>query len=227
MIMRSTTLALAAAISVAASVAAFAQSAQEAYVVTYIEVAPKEAAAARKMLATYRDAAAKAAGMLQFDALQRIGTPSHFAIVETWSSAKAQADFAASDKAKEYRKALAPLLSAAYDERPHTALSVGGKAAASGSVYAVTHVDIIPPKKDEGVAATKALADKSRTAVDALRFDALTQTSRPNHMTVVESWKSKTAKDNFTTAAHLKSYREALTPMSGSLYDERLYTRIK
>ena len=227
MMTRRTTLALAAALSIAAPISALAQGGQEAYVVTYIEAAPKEATAARKVLATYRDAAMKAAGIVQFDALQRIGTPSHFAIVEAWSNAKAQETFAASAAAKDYRKELAPLLSAAYDERPHLGLSVGGKAASAGAIYAVTHVDIIPTKKDEGVAATKALADKSRTAVDALRFDALTQTSRPNHMTIVESWKSKSAKENFTTIAHLKTYRENLTPMSGSLFDERLYQRIK
>ena len=183
--------------------------------------------AARKLLASYRDAAVRAQGVVKFDALQRIGTPSHFAIVEHWSNAKAQDAFAATDKAKAFRKSLAPHLSAAYDERPHSALSVGGQATKAGAIYAVTHVDIIPTKKDEGVAATKALADKSRSAVDALRFDALTRISRPNHMTIVESWKSKAAKEAFTTAAHLKTYRENLTPMSGSLYDERLYAPIK
>ncbi len=201
--------------------------AQTAYGITYIETAPKKAADARKLVAAYRDAAMKAQGVVQFDALQRIGTPSHFAIVEAWSNTKAQEAFAASDTGKAFRKNIAPLMTSAYDERPHSALSVGGKQAKPGAIYAVTHVDIIPTKKDEGVSATKGLADKSRSAVDALRFDALTQISRPNHMTIVESWKSKAAKDNFTVNAGLKAYRENLTPMSGSLYDERLYRRVK
>lgn len=204
-----------------------AAQAQDAYVITYIETAPKSAKAARGLIEDYRDAAMKAQGVTQFDALQRIGSPGHFAIVESWTNAKAQEAFAGTAAAKEFRKSLDPLLTSAYDERPHSALSVGAKSKTAGAVYAVTHVDIIPTKKDEGVAATKALGDKSRTAVDALRFDALTQISRPNHMTIVESWKSKSAKEKFTSEPHLVSYRKNLTPMSGSLYDERLYTLIK
>jgi len=222
-------IALAAACTAASAIGALAQAqgSGQQYVVTYIEAGPKEAAAARKLLAAYRDAAVKAPGIVQFDALQRINTPSHFAIVEAWDNAKAQEDFAASEKAKAFRTALTPLLAAPYDERKHTALSVGAKTTGAGAIYAVTHVDIIPTKKDEGVASVKNLADKSRTATGAIRYDALTQSSRPNHMTIVETWRSPGDKTNFVTASQLKSFRDGLLPMSGSLYDERLYRIIK
>jgi quinol monooxygenase YgiN len=227
MLNRRAALAAAAAVAVAASATALAQAPQETSFITYIEAGPKNAKAALSLVADYRDAAAKAPGILQIDALQRVGTPNHFAIVETWSSEKAQADFAATKEAKDFRSGLAPLLTAPYDERKHVALSVGPKAKQNGAIYAVTHVDIIPPKKDEGVASVKSLAENSRKATDVLRFDALTQVSRPNHMTIVESWKSKSAKDNFTATKGIISFREGLLPMSGSLYDERLYTRVK
>lgn len=197
------------------------------YQITYIEVASKSATAARKLLQAYRTASLKSAGSVQFEAYERIGYKNHFSIVEQWSDGKAREANNGSAAGKEFRAKLAPMLITAYDERPHYALSVGPKVTTKGAVYAVTHVDIIPPKKDEGVAATKTLADKSRGTPGNIRFDALTQTNRPNHMTVVESWKSKASQDAHTTAAHTKSYRMGLTPMSGSLYDERLYTLIK
>ena len=58
------------------------------------------------------------------------------------------------------------------------------------------------------------------------RFDIFQQGSRPNHFTVVEVWKSQAAYDSHIIAAHTKAYRDQLTPMSGALYDERLYHAI-
>ena len=217
--------ALAAAAAVLAS-AAVAQATQDVSLITYIEVGPKSARSARELVMVYRNAAGKAQGVVQFEALERIGTPSHFAIVETWSSAKSQSDFAASKAATEFRSRLAPLLIASYDERKHSTLTVGRMAKQNGAIYAVTHVDFIPPKKDEGVPATKAFVDKSRSAPGALRFDGLIQDSRPNHLTLVESWKSKAAKEAFVADKATVDYRKLIGPMSGSLYDERLYKRL-
>ena len=42
-------------------------------------------------------------------------------------------------------------------------------------------------------------------------------------MTVVEVWRNPKAVDAHGMAAHTKQFREKLTPLSGSLYDERLY----
>jgi hypothetical protein len=48
-----------------------------------------------------------------------------------------------------------------------------------GAVYAVTHVDFIPPKKEEGIAATKALSGPSAKDPGNRRYDVLQQSSRP------------------------------------------------
>ena len=97
-----------------------------------------------------------------------------------------------------------------------------GRGAAS-AIYAVTHVDVVPTEKDKGIGFVKVLSDLSRSHDGNMRFDALQQTSRPNHMTVVEAWKDQKAVDAHGTAEGTKQFREKLTPMSGSLYDERLY----
>jgi quinol monooxygenase YgiN len=90
----------------------------------------------------------------------------------------------------------------------------------------VTHVDIAPTEKERGVNLVKEMAGNSRSDAGNIRFEALTQNSRPNHMTVVEIWKDKAASDGNEAAPHKIKFRETLTPMSGSLYDERFYRQI-
>ncbi len=219
-----------AALSAVVVPPAHAQEAGLAYVVTYIEVAPSAAAEARTLLRRFRDASRGEPGNLRFDALHRSERTNHFAIVGAWKDPKAQEAHAASAHAKEFREKLAPLLSAAYDERAHVGLSVGPGPVASagrGAIHAVTHVDIIPTFKDKGVALVKELAEASRKDAGSLRFDALTQANRPNHMTLVETWQDPRVFEGHLVAAHVKRFREALTPMSGSLYDERLYALIE
>jgi quinol monooxygenase YgiN len=201
------------------------------YAVTYIEVEPAQAAAAGRLLARYRDAA-KGGGALAFSMFEQIGRPNHFAIVEQWPSAKAREDNAASAASREFRAALAPLLIAPYDERPHFALSIaprstGTRAATPAAVYAVTHVDVVPTKRDEGAAEVRKLAEASRGTAGNLGFDALVQASRLNHLTLVEAWTDAAAREAHSAATPTRSFRTALGPMSGALYDERLYTPLK
>ena len=122
------------------------------------------------------------------------------------------------------------LLIAGWDERPHGGLDVGQADAAAGAkdatVFTVTHVDFIPPKKDDGIAALKATADPSRQESGNLRYDILQQTSRPNHLTLVEAWRDQRALEAHEAAAHTARFRDISTPMSGALFDQRLYRAI-
>jgi quinol monooxygenase YgiN len=195
-----------------------------AYVVTYIEVAPKAVAEARGLIATHCADARKAPGLLEMDALQRLGRANHFAILEKWQSAKARDDYAASDTAKSFVAGLGPVLIAGYDERLHVPLTTASpEAALSGSLVVLTHVDLIPTSKDAGVAKVKAFAEQSRGSDGNLRFDVLTQANRANHMTVVESWSNAAAKEAHIASSLARAFRQDLMPMSGSLYDEREY----
>jgi quinol monooxygenase YgiN len=67
------------------------------------------------------------------------------------------------------------------------------------------------------------LVGDSRKEAGAGRFEIFQQGNRPNHFSVVEIWKNQRAYDAHITAAHTKKFRDQLTPMSGALYDERLY----
>ena len=90
-------------------------------------------------------------------------------------------------------------------------------------VYVVSYIEVAPTAGSTAAALLRQLATNSRKEPGATRFEVFQQTSRPNHFTVVEIWKDQNAYDAHITAAHTKKFREQLTPMSGALYDERLY----
>ena len=123
------------------------------------------------------------------------------------------------------REAIASIRNAPTDERVHTALSVAsvGPAPARGAIYVVTHVDVIPPRKDDGVAAVKQLAEESRRHDGNLRFEVGQQINRPNHFTVVEIWKDVSVLEAHSMAPATRRFRDALAPATGALYDERKY----
>jgi len=200
-----------------------------AYIVSYFETTPAAQNDAAALARAFGEASRKDAGNLRFDVLQRVGQLNHFSIVEAWSDPQAQAAHAAAAHTKQFREKLQPLLRAPYDERPHTGLSVGPMQATGmtrDSIYVVTHVDFIPPGKDAGIELIRALSDASRKADGNLRFETLQQSSRPNHLTLFEVWKDPKAVDNHGIAAHTKLFREKSTPISGALFDERMYKSI-
>jgi len=88
---------------------------------------------------------------------------------------------------------------------------------------AISHVDVIPPKKDDGVGALKTLADPTRKDNGNLRFDVYQQKARPNHFTVIEVWRNQKAADVHETGAHTKDFRKVLGSATGALYDQRWY----
>jgi quinol monooxygenase YgiN len=212
---------------IAGIASARAQDARSIYVVSYIEVAPSSArSAAVSVLRALAKASRKEAGNSSFEVLQRIGRSQQFAILEVWSGATAQASHAAAAGA-QLRDRLKPYLAAPIDERLHTGFAVGqSKVSDAGSVHVLTHVDLIGAKKDEGLAAIKQLSIDSAQDAGILRYDVLQQSSRPNHLTLVEVWRGRAALEEHEAAAHTRKFRDVLLPMSGSLYDQRLYQMI-
>ena len=93
----------------------------------------------------------------------------------------------------------------------------------ANTAYIVTYIEAAPAAKDQALGLLRQLGKASRKDAGNMRFDALQQSSRPNHLTVVEVWKDMKAVDAHGMADHAKQFREKLLPLSGSLYDERLY----
>ncbi len=86
--------------------------------------------------------------------------------------------------------------------------------------------DVPPPFKDTTVPMLQQLAEASRKDAGNKRFEALQQANRPNHFTVVEAWADRKAYESHVLADHTRQFRDKLGPMSGALYDERLFKAV-
>ena len=196
------------------------------YAVTYVEVMPTSKADAATVLRRYREAAQKEGGNLRCEVVQRIDQPHQFATLEIWKDQEAFEAHGRSAATTEMREKIAAIRNAPTDERVHTALSIGpidASGGARGGIYVATHVDVIPPRKDDGVAALKRLGEDSRRGEGNLRFEVVQQVNRPNHFTVVEIWRDAKAVETHSMAAPTREFRDKLATMTGALYDERMY----
>ena len=208
--------------------AAHAQDAGPVSVVTYVEVQPKAKREATTLLESLRDAARKDDGNVAADVVESTARPGQFVVLTTWKDQKSFDAHMAAAPTKEAREKLHGLRNSPADDRIHNNLAVATAQAAKGKpVYVITHVDVPPPRKDECVTMLKKLADASRQDPGNLRFDVLQQTNRPHHFTVSQAWRSRKPFDDHAMAAHLRDVRDQRTPMSGALYDERLYRTLK
>jgi quinol monooxygenase YgiN len=198
------------------------------YIVSYIDVAPATRGTAVGALRQLAIASRKDEGNMCFEVLRRTVPSNQFAIVAIWRNQKAYEAHTGAAHTTEFRETIKPHLISAIDDRVHTGLEVGGAAVnpGRGTIYVVTHVDVPPPRKDECVALLKALVEASRNEAGVARFEVFQQGNRPNHFSVVEIWKGQRAYDAHITAPHTRKFRDQLTPMSGALYDERLYRAI-
>jgi len=198
------------------------------YAVTYVEVMPTATAEALALLTRYREAIRREDGNRRAEVIQRIGQPQQFAILEVWGDLTAYTAHGHGTNSTSMREKVAAIRNAPTDERVHTGLSVGPVESkpGAGAVYVVTHVDVIPPRKDDGVAALQQLGDASRLERGNLRFEVVQQSNRPNHFTVVEVWNNARALEEHSMAASTRQFRDALAPITGALYDERMYTAV-
>ncbi|MFY9763133.1 MAG: antibiotic biosynthesis monooxygenase [Xanthobacteraceae bacterium] len=221
------------AVWLAVLAAAFASPARaqdsSAYVVTYVELMPNEIASGASLLNHYRDASKREPGNLRFDVLHEIARPSRFAIIETWNDKAARDAHDQAAATAQFRARLKSIEDAPDDERIVNPLySTPAKTPAqSAAIYVVTHVDVIPPGKDDCMTALKAMSLDTAKDSGNIAYQVLVQAGRSNHFTVLEAWNSKAALDAHAMAAHTRSFREKLSPLAGALYDERLYTKLE
>ena len=192
------------------------------YVVTYVELKPSAKAEGAALLKSWRDAQRRADGNQRAELVQSAVRPGQFVVLAAWRN-KAAFDAHAGAGGQEFRDKLAALRNSPADDRFHNSLSVGPMDLPHGSVYVVTHVDVIPPRREDAVAALKVLGDANRAAQGNVRYEIVQQTNRPNHFTVVEIWRSRQAFDANSMSTHQREFRDKLAQMTGALYDERLY----
>lgn len=214
-----------AAIALALVHPTVAQDDSTAFVVTYIEVSPSSVEQAEVLIAAEVEAGRGDAGNLLLEALQRIDRPNHFVLLETWTSLEAQQTHRESARTTAFRDALAPLLYSPYDERLHIELVADTEYSepTADAVYAVTHVDVTPNNVEPARQHLQTMAAASLAEAGNERFEVLVQSNRMNHFSVVERWEDAEAQLDHIDAAHSRAFRSSVYPLSGALYDERLY----
>jgi quinol monooxygenase YgiN len=102
------------------------------------------------------------------------------------------------------------------------------RAAGPNALYVATHVDVPGARREEAEALLKRLFEPSRIDPGHVRYDIYQQNEpRTNHFTIFAAWDNQRAFDAYGGTPHWLQFREALAPMLGALYDERLYRKIR
>jgi len=195
------------------------------YVVTYLEVMPTATAEGAALAREMRDAMRHAAGNLRAEAAQRIGRANQFIMLAAWKDQPALDAHAKAAQTAQLADKLKRIENAPDDARVTFPLSVGAPVASLGgdAVIVVTHVDVIPPQRAMSRALLRQHAEDGRQEPGNLRFEALTQTNRQNHFTVIEAWANRAAAQAHGMIAATRAFRDKIAPAIGALYDERLY----
>ena len=197
------------------------------HIVTYVDGQRSSINEASALLQQYRNATVNENGNLGTLLLRETSRPNRFVIVEAWND---EPSFQAHERAPhvtEFRTRLAAIHNSPNDQRVHHAFDVGTtRQHDPGMRYVVTHVDVPPPRREETEALLKNLAERSRNDDGNVRYDVFQQTSRTNHFTVFAVWKDDKTFASHDVQQHTRQFREALGPMLGAPYDERLYDMV-
>lgn len=223
--MRAAVLLLSMLVPLATAVSARADDAPIT-LVQYVAVTASATKSTATALQKARAAGRKEDGNLGFEACNEIERPTHFELVSLWRDQKAADAYVASARAKAVSDALARGRAAPFDERTFAwiAGTPAGKAGPAGkaALHVVTHVDVVPPFKDQAAAAIKQLAEASVKQAGAVQFQALVQTNRANHFQLLETWTDRAAFEAHVAAAPTVQFRDGIQSGVGSPYDERL-----
>jgi quinol monooxygenase YgiN len=195
------------------------------YVVRYVDVLPSMKKAANAALKQLREVCRTDPGNLRCEIVERLEQPNQFVALEIWKDQKALDAHGANAAATAAHDKIKPMLESPYDVRTHRGLSVvPPQAPASGRLtYVVTHVDVIPPRAEDTVNLLTKMAATSRNEAGNGRLEILQQLNRPNHFSIVEIWPNRKIFENHAASPAIIAFRNELQPMTGALYDQRLY----
>jgi len=217
-------------LAIAGGSGAEAQTAGDAiYGVTALDVAPGAASQGIALLKQYRDGALKQAGNTGVILLQEADWPNRFVIYDAW---KDQAAYDANERAAhsaELRAKLASMGGAPYDRRDYRVISVGPAQAAAGgdTVYMQLHLDVFPAGIEATLVAARAVAEAARKGDGNLRYDVVRSVKPPlSHTTLLAAWQNRKAFESYENSAYARQFRDAVGPLLGSPFDDRLYVPI-
>jgi quinol monooxygenase YgiN len=199
------------------------------YVVTYIDVQPASVNEAIALIQRYRGRSRAEAGIRWIVALQENHRLGHFVAAEAWEDEAARAAHEGSEITAQFRSSLRAIQNSPNDQRGHQSFAVDDETStvSQNALFVVTHVDVPPPRREETEVLLKSLTEQSRKDDGNLLYQVYQQNApRTNHFTLLAIWSSAKAFDSHEMKPHTRQFREALGPMLGAPYDERLYQHL-
>lgn len=196
------------------------------YVATYLEVSPAETGAGAELAAQYAGDTSSEAGNLLVTALQEEGRANRFVVIEAWQDQAAFDAHQAAAHTTGFRERLQAIQAAPYDQRLNTGFALDPQTGPAGpdAMYVVTHVDVPGPFREQAETLQQQLVAAGRGDAGNVRYEVYQQYEpRTNHFTMFTVWDSRAALEAHGDSPHWKTFRAALGPMLGALYDERLY----
>jgi quinol monooxygenase YgiN len=199
------------------------------YGVTALDVAPGAAREGVALLKQYRDGALKQAGNMGVTLLQEVDWPNRFIVFDAWKDQTAYDANEQAAHAMQLRDKLKALGGAPYDRRDYHIISVGPAQTAAGSdvIYMQLHLDVFPPGIEPTLAAVRAVAEAARKGEGNLRYDVVKSVKAPlSHTTLLAAWQNRKAFETYENSAYARQFRDAVGPLLGSPFDDRLYVPV-
>jgi quinol monooxygenase YgiN len=92
-----------------------------------------------------------------------------------------------------------------------------------GSIFVVTHIDVIPTNLDQAIPVLKNFATESKDDPGVVSFQLITWAPTTNHFQLIQIYSSLAAFNRHVQAPHTIAFRSAIQPFIGAPYDERIY----
>ena len=213
-----------------AAVAAQGQAPQAppgpASVLTYLEFGPSSTTNAIAAMKTYRDASRRETGATTVDIYQEAGHQHRFVLREIWQDRAAYDRHAMAASSSQFAAAVrpihfGPIYTSVHIEYWMSPVKQGGGA---NDAFVITHVDV----GGMNVPRLKEMLDKMGPASvndqGLVRYEILDEVpAHPNHFRFFEQWSSEANWAAHHSSPHARQFRNDVTPILGTPYDQRLY----
>ena len=92
------------------------------------------------------------------------------------------------------------------------------------ALYAVVHIDLDSSRTPEGLALVEHYVAACLQTAGNLSMQLLQERGRPNHLTLIEGWRSEASYTTHLQSTDTKTFRSRIQPLLGSPFDERLHS---
>ncbi|HUZ89717.1 MAG TPA: antibiotic biosynthesis monooxygenase [Candidatus Acidoferrales bacterium] len=97
---------------------------------------------------------------------------------------------------------------------------------AGPQLHVITHVDVVPPRAEEGTVLIRRYFVALRNSPGLVRSHLLQQVVKKNHFEFITVWESNECYEQHLMAAPTLEFRRLLYPMIGSPIDDRLHHQL-